>query len=475
METSGQYNKGMDLRALETLTTVLDNLKDAVWSFDLVKQQYIYTNRQFNEMYGATPEQLRAEPFKWRTTVHPEDYAFVNRETQRLYQGESVELEFRIVVNGQIRWVSDRKSPVFDSGGKLFAVVGISSDITDKKRAELVLKDSEYTYRYLFLNNPNPLWIYDLETLAFMAVNNAAISEYGFTEEEFLSMNITEIRPAEEVPRLLSAVRSVKKTHSRTQGWKHLTKDGRLIDVIISGHGIIYNGRKSEIIMVHNVTEIMKAREEMIIAKTNLDATIDNIDNIIWSIDPDYRLLSANAAFKTMIKDKYDVDIELGDSILIPVVKPEEVQLWKAYFDRSLSGEMVVLNAKILHPTNTHEIKMYPIHHDNRIIGIVCQGRDVQEALDNAIRIEKQNRDLRQIVELASHDIRGPVASLMGIVPLFNESNPEDPFNADIINHVRTLVHQLDRVLHEIVSKSHLLHQENTIKDPSPQSQSENE
>lgn len=43
----------MDLRALETLTTVLDNLKDAVWSFDLVKQQYIYTNRQFNEMYGA--------------------------------------------------------------------------------------------------------------------------------------------------------------------------------------------------------------------------------------------------------------------------------------------------------------------------------------------------------------------------------------------------------------------------------------
>lgn len=465
----------MDRRALESLATVLDNLKDAIWSFDLIKQEYIYVNRRFSEMYGASADQLQAEPFKWRTTVHPEDYAYVNEKTQRLYLGESVELEFRIVVNGQITWVSDRKSPVFDDGGKLVGVVGITTDINDKKHAEFVLKDSEYTYRYLFVNNPNPLWIYDRETLNFMAVNNAAIAEYGFTKEEFLSMRITDIRPAEEVPRLLAAVRQVEHSHSRTLGWTHLTKDGKHLDVIVSGHGIIYNGRECEIIMVHNVTEIMKARREMIVAKTNLDATIDNINNIIWSIGRDYRLLSANNTFKKMLWAKYHVSIEPGESILMPVVKPEEVEIWKTLFDRSLSGEVVVFNTRIFDSSNTHEIKMYPIYHDDTIIGVVCQGRDVQEALDDAIRAENQNRELRQIVELASHDIRGPVASLMGIVPLFNESEPDDPFNADIINHVRMLANQLDAILHKIVDKSYLLQQDNGPKGSSPQSQSGNE
>lgn len=460
----------MDRRALETLTTVLDNLTDAIWSFDLIKQKYIYVSRRFSEISGASPEQLQAEPFKWRTTVHPEDYAYVNKETQRLYSGESVELEFRIVVNGQIKWVSDRKSPVFDKGGKLFAIVGITTDITDKKQAELVLKDSEYTYRYLFLNNPNPLWIYDRKTLAFMAVNNAAISEYGFTEEEFLSMKITEIRPAEEVPRLLSAVRRVKGSHSRTEGWKHLTKDGRLLDVIISGHGIVYNGRECEIIMVHNVTEMIKAREEVIIAKTNLDASINNINNLIWSVDSEYRILSFNTAFKNRIKVSYNIELAAGDSILLEVLEPEQIKKWKGLYDKTLNGEVIVFNTSVFGLKNTYEIKMNPIYHDHKIIGVVSQGRDIQDALNEAIRVQKQNEELRQIVELASHDIRGPVASLMGIVPLFNESEPNDPFNADVLNHVRTLADQLDKILHKIVNKSYLLQQDNATKGSSQQS-----
>lgn len=461
----------MEPRALESLTTVLDNLKDAIWCFDLIKEQYIYVNRRFSEMYGATREQLQIEPFKWRTTVHPEDYAYVNKETQRLYAGETVDLEFRIIVDGQIKWVSDRKSPVVDSRGKLFAVAGISSDITDKKRAELVLMDSEYTYKYLFLNNPNPLWIYDRETLAFLAVNNAAIAEYGFTEEEFLSMKITDIRPKEELPRLLAAVGAVKRTHSRTQGWKHLTKEGQVMDVIVSGHGIIYNGRECEIIMVHNVTEMMKAREELIIAKTNLDASINNINDLIWSVDSGYRILSINTAFKKRIKAIYDTDLAPGDSVFLKVLKSEHIEKWKALYDRTLAGEIIVFNTSPLGLKNTYEIKMNPIYHDDKIIGVVSQGRDIQEALEKAVRIQKQNEELRQIVELASHDIRGPVASLIGIVPLFNESEPNDPFNADIIAHVRDLAMQLDKILHKIVDKSYMLQQNNEAINSSPQSQ----
>lgn len=465
----------MDLRALETLTKVFDCLKDAIWSFDLIHQKYIYVNERFTEMYGASVEELNDEPFKWRTTVHPDDYGFVDKETQRLYLGENVDLEFRVVVNGQVRWIRDRKLPVLDSGGRLFAVVGLSSDITDKKSTNLFLTDSEYTYRYLFLNNPNPLWIYDRETLSFVTVNNAAISEYGYTEEEFLSMKITDIRPPEDISKLMSAVRKVRGVHSRNQGWRHLTRDGRLLDVIISGHGVNFNDRDCEIIMVHNVTEMVRAREELIVAKTNLDASINNISNMIWSVDSDYRVLSANSAFRTLIKEIFDIDIHPGDSIFMNIVTKDRLEKWKTLYDRVLTGEVIVFNHKIFGLDNIHEIRMNPIYHNDEIIGVVSQARDIQDALDEAIRVQKQNEDLRKIVELASHDIRGPVASLMGIVPLFNDSEPNDPFNADIINHVRELTIQLDSILHKIVDQSYMLQQDNTSTDASQQSQSANE
>ena len=71
------------------------------------------------------------------------------------------------------------------------------------------LRETESSFRELFLSNPNPMWVYDLESLAFLDVNNAAIAHYGYSREEFLSMTIQDIRPAEDVPRLLDNVACV--------------------------------------------------------------------------------------------------------------------------------------------------------------------------------------------------------------------------------------------------------------------------
>src|ERR1700681_1909644 len=94
-----------------------------------------------------------------------------------------------------------------------------------------VLTEAEVSFRILFINNPQPMWVYDLKTLQFLEVNDAAVNHYGYSRDEFLRMLLTDIRPQEDVPRLLENVAGARVGLQHTGEWRHTLKDGRLIDV----------------------------------------------------------------------------------------------------------------------------------------------------------------------------------------------------------------------------------------------------
>ena len=95
------------------------------------------------------------------------------------------------------------------------------TDITERKPAETELRRSEARYRELFENNPLPMWVYDVETLDFLAVNDASCRQYGYSQNEFLSMKLTEIRPDSDVPLLLQNVSSMTESLQKSGDWRH--------------------------------------------------------------------------------------------------------------------------------------------------------------------------------------------------------------------------------------------------------------
>lgn len=138
---------------------------------------------------------------------------------------------------------------------------GLEKEVAERKLAEKALRDSEAHYRLLFESNPFPMWVYDLETLSFLAINEAAVNCYGYSREEFLSMTIRDIRPLEDVPALLDNVSRVASGQEDAGAWRHRKKDESVIDVEITSYPLKFNGRLAELVLASDIT-MRKETEE---------------------------------------------------------------------------------------------------------------------------------------------------------------------------------------------------------------------
>ncbi len=125
-----------------------------------------------------------------------------------------------------------------------------------ERRAQAALKENqerilqgERQYRLLFENNPLPMWIYDQETLRFLTVNQAACRKYGDSNDEFLCMTIKDIRPENEVPKLLQNIQNHREQTQASVPWIHRKKDGQFIYVKVFSFGLEYFGSPARLVM----------------------------------------------------------------------------------------------------------------------------------------------------------------------------------------------------------------------------------
>ncbi len=124
------------------------------------------------------------------------------------------------------------------------------------------LRQSKINYQHLFDSNPVPMWVFDIKTLKFLAVNEAASRQYGFSSQEFLTMTILDIRPEEDIPALLGTTGNPSQGLQQPTIWRHRKKNGTIIDVEIVGHNLDFHGMEAELIAARDISE-RKRSEEM--------------------------------------------------------------------------------------------------------------------------------------------------------------------------------------------------------------------
>lgn len=144
----------------------------------------------------------------------------------------------------------------------------VSTDVTlavpvpsESTQTERALRDGEQRFRSWFENAPLPMWAYDVDTLAFLAVNDAAVRKYGYSRQEFLAMTIKDIRPDGEIPRLLEMIAAPEHDSTRISMMRHRTKDGTPLMVEVYSQLGSWAGKRAKLVQVRDVTAEGTLRE----------------------------------------------------------------------------------------------------------------------------------------------------------------------------------------------------------------------
>lgn len=247
--------------------------------------------------YGWT----QAEFVRRRVTdLNTADEAEVRRAMERAGREENHLFEFvHRRADGSVRDVEVVSGPITVAGRRL--LYSIVHDVTQRRQVQERLRESERLFREIFLANPFPMWVYDRETLAFLAVNDAAVAHYGYSREQFLGMTIRDIRPAEDIPRLLASVARSADGVEQAGEWRHRLADGRLVDVEITSHELPFGERPGKLVLAQDISERRAAERAVRESEQRLRLALQAAQQGIYDLDLETGVAIVTPEYATML------------------------------------------------------------------------------------------------------------------------------------------------------------------------------
>jgi diguanylate cyclase (GGDEF)-like protein/PAS domain S-box-containing protein len=169
----------------------------------------------------------------------------------------------------------------------------------ERARQVAEIEDSKRRYELLFRLSPYPTWVFDCETLRFVAVNDATVANYGYSREELLAMSVLDIRAPQERERLTGFLSGWGDQAGNAGVWPHLRKDGSRIWADITTHNLVLDGRECRMVIANDITAERETRERLQLLQRAVESSINGVV-IADAIAPDLPIIYVNPAFESM-------------------------------------------------------------------------------------------------------------------------------------------------------------------------------
>lgn len=302
-------------KQVDHFANIVEQSSEAIFSRGM-DRKYISWNKGAEKLFGYTKEEALGKTPVELGLLRFTENEFADIEREVLKTGTWTAENKFYTKNGDFVWGAVTANLLKNEYGNTQSIVFIIKDITARRRLEEYLKSSndelettvkeqtkevmenEIKYRYLFENNPLPMWVVDESSFEFLDVNKRAAQHYGYSREEFLSMTTLDIRSEAEKEAFLKADLSVETNPeiANRKIWEHCKKDGTKILVEISSQQIIFENRKARLILSHDVTEKIKIQEKLASSEKFFRALIENSNDIITLMDGSFKLLYRSPA-----------------------------------------------------------------------------------------------------------------------------------------------------------------------------------
>jgi diguanylate cyclase (GGDEF)-like protein/PAS domain S-box-containing protein len=398
--------------------SALQAMPQGLAMFDADKR-LIMCNEQYARLYDAAETDLKPG-----TTL---GQILEKRITRNLYRNASAlkfmrqhylqtpgnTCEIRELSNG--RTIAVTVAPTAAGGW-----VATHEDVTENIRREA-------SFQLLFDDNPIPMWVCDLESLRFLAINEAAIERYGYSREQFLAMTLLDIRPIEDRDRFSSYVRSEGVFDDGHTNWRHRTSSGATIDVMSYARSLNYAGHSAALVAAVDVTERVRAEAEVRHTKAFLSTLIESVPMpILVKSAQELRFIFVNRATEILFDLSRDEIIGKNIEEIFPTQPAEAIT---ALDIEAMQSRLPMLTER--HLIRRSETKEYIV--DSRRIPILGDDGEPLYLLGVIEDVTDRTRSAEQIAYMAHHDALTGLANRAALAQKIDEATGRlqrlgDPF-----------------------------------------------
>jgi PAS domain S-box-containing protein len=362
-------------------------------------------------------------------------------------------------VRGRERWLEIVTSHITDRIGNTIGIRAVARDITDRKQIEIRLRDSEERYRLLFDCTPQPIWVSDEESLAFLAVNEAAITTYGYSEKEFLSMTVTDISSDAEVPVLLTKTSNGIAQTVISSPWRHRRKDKSIIYVEITSHPLVFDGKKARLVIASDVTErkLLDEKQRRLHASLQQSAmewrqTFNAIDFPVLIVDLQGRVKRLNQAAGDIVG--FEPEEVVGRNILDLAQGLPWQKAWELIGAIQDHGVSTSAEVKDEATGKTWAITLYLIQEfgsvGERAI-LIAQDISKRTELEASLRQSEMMSLLGSLVAGVAHEVRNPLFGISSILDAFEARFSDRTDYLRYTNVLRDEVGRLTLLMEELL------------------------
>ena len=253
-----------------------ESIREVFWLSDPAKSQVLYISPGYEAIWGRSCESLYAIPASWVDAIHPDDreriwHAVITKQTTGTYNEE-----YRILTpDGSVRWIHDRAFPVLNDQGQIYRIAGIAEDVTENKRTEAALRESEERFEKAFRSSPHPIGVTELESGVCLDANDACLALFGFNREEVLGTSTLDLQiwpNPEDRARFVQLLRSQGAVQNLEVTLR--TKQGELRQFLCSSELIDLKGTPCIVTVGNDITDRKRAEEALQRARVELEQRV---------------------------------------------------------------------------------------------------------------------------------------------------------------------------------------------------------
>ncbi len=323
----------------ERLRIITETISEVFWMADPEINRIIYVSSGYERVWGRTLTSLYENPKSFIDAICEEDRERVITDLKVQQEGRPFEHEYRIARHdGERRWIWDRGFPIRESTGKVTCYVGVAQDITDRKKAEQELRESEDRFRVLFEDAAEGILVADVETKKLKFANPAICKMFGYTMEEMVQLNISDIHPRESLQGVMTGFDAVGRIEKLLQpNVPCVRKDGSVFYADIVGRSVVIDNREMNAGFFTDMTERKQAEEALLESEQRFRAVFNNAAVGIDILDSSGRYIEANSALTDMLGYSKE---ELAKINPLDLTHPDDLEKSREHLARLMEGKI---------------------------------------------------------------------------------------------------------------------------------------